>query len=80
MKLVRSAGLGLAFFAALSAAACRPKPHANGHAAEHATPAPAPPTPDTTPIEILRTPAGLALKIGEPPQQTPAAPTPAPPK
>ena len=35
---------------------------------------PAPPTPDTTPIEPLRTPAGLVLKLVE----TPAAITPVP--
>jgi hypothetical protein len=44
----------------------------------HAQAAPAPeaarPTPDTTPIEALRTPAGLILKPGE----TPPAVTPAP--
>ena len=78
MKLGRSAGLALAFFAALSAAACGRKSHADGHAAEHATPAPPPPTPDTTPIEVLRTPAGLTLKIGEPTPQPPTTPTPPP--
>jgi hypothetical protein len=26
----------------------------------------APPTPDTTPVEVLRTPAGLVLKLSEP--------------
>ena len=77
MKLGRSAGLALALCAAVSAA-CGHKTRTGGHAAEHATPAPAPPTPDTTPIEALRTPAGLALKIGEAPRQTPAAPTLAP--
>jgi hypothetical protein len=78
MTLGRSAGLALALLAALSPAACGRKSHATGHAAERSTPAPAPPTPDTTPIEALRTPAGLALKIGEPTPQTPATPTPTP--
>jgi hypothetical protein len=32
------------------------------------------PTPDTTPIEALRTPAGLTLKTGPEPATTPAAP------
>lgn len=36
-------------------------------------PEPAPPTPDTTPIEALRTPAGLVLKLEETPSVTPAA-------
>ena len=44
------------------------------HAAEKATPAPAPPTPDTTPIEALRTPAGMVLRTDAP------TPTPAPSK
>ena len=76
MKLGRSAGLTLAFLAAVSPAACGRKSHADGHAAEHATPAPPPPTPDTTPIEVLRTPAGLALRIGEPTPLTATTPTP----
>jgi hypothetical protein len=63
-----------------------------GHRAEHATqreaPEPPPPTPDTTPIPALRTPAGLVLGVeGTPapvsasPQATaatPATPTPVP--
>lgn len=32
------------------------------------------PTPDTTPVEALRTPAGLTLKTGPEPATTPAAP------
>lgn len=78
MKLGRSAGLALVLLAALSPAACGRKSRATGHAAEHATPAPPPPTPDTTPIEALRTPAGLVLKVGEPTPQTPATPMPTP--
>jgi hypothetical protein len=46
-----------------------------GHGtAEPSAPAVAP-TPDTTPIEVLRTPAGLVLKTSG---QTPAAVTPTP--
>jgi hypothetical protein len=45
-----------------------------GHHAEKAAPAPASPTPDTTPIEALRTPAGMVLKLDAP------TPTPAPSK
>ena len=44
------------------------------HAQVAQTPEAAPPTPDTTPVEALRTPAGLVLKLGE----TPPAVTPAP--
>ncbi|MEX0879129.1 MAG: hypothetical protein WEB59_16625 [Thermoanaerobaculia bacterium] len=73
MKLVRLAGLVLVLFAAAVSAACGSKSHETGHAGEKATPAPPPPTPDTTPIEALRTPAGLVLKIE-------SAPTPAVPK
>ena len=68
MKLTRCLGLALTLHAATLALACGPR-HADGHAGEKATPAPPPPTPDTTPIEALRTPAGLALK---------SAPTPPP--
>jgi len=43
------------------------------HAAERPAPEVAPPTPDTTPISALRTPAGLALGVEgtAPPQTTP---------
>ena len=40
----------------------------------------APPTPDTTPIEALRTPAGLVLKLSEPPAAVTPAPSPSPAK
>ena len=49
----------------LPAAGCGRKPHAPRHAAAQATPAPAP-TPDNTPIEALRTPSGMVLKLDEP--------------
>jgi hypothetical protein len=45
------------------------------HATEMRSPEPAPPTPDTTPVVVLRTPAGLVLGIEGTP--APAAPTPA---
>jgi hypothetical protein len=44
------------------------------HAQAAQTPEAAPPTPDTTPVDVLRTPAGLVLKVGE----TPPAATPEP--
>lgn len=50
---------------------CSRKPHAT-HAAESHAPERAPPTPDTTPIAILRTPAGLVLGV----EGTPAPPEP----
>ncbi len=67
-------------FAALSAG-CGGKHGADSHHDGAETAAPAPPTPDTTPIEALRTPAGLVLKIdtATTPARTPSpAPTPAP--
>ena len=54
------------------APACSRKPHAAGHATESHAPEAAPPTPDTTPIPILRTPAGLVLGV----EGTPAPPEP----
>jgi hypothetical protein len=53
------------------AAGCSRKPHA-AHAAESHAPEPPPPTPDTTPIPVLRTPAGLVLGV----EGTPAPPEP----
>ena len=54
--------LGVVILGVALAAGCGGKHEAAGHATEAATPAPPPPTPDTTPIELLRTPAGIALK------------------
>ena len=54
-----------------AASGCSRKPHAE-HAAESHAPEPPPPTPDTTPIPILRTPAGLVLGV----EGTPAPPEP----
>lgn len=74
MKIIRVSGIvaSVALFAL--AAGCGSKTHKGGHSAENATPAPAPPTPDTTPIEALRTPAGMVLKLDAP------TPTPVPAK
>lgn len=49
------------------------------HAGESRSAEPPPPTPDTTPIAVLRTPAGLVLGVeGTPaPVHTTATPTPA---
>lgn len=73
MKRTRAAAL-LACAGLLGASGCGSKaPARERHQSAQATQS-APPTPDTTPIEALRTPAGLLLKAGE----TPAAVTPAP--
>ena len=73
MKRMQMASLVALLAAGLFAPACGSKSHEAAHA-ESATPAPAPPTPDTTPIEALRTPAGMVLKTEGP------TPTPAPAK
>ena len=73
MTLLRTTRL-LAVIAAFGlAAGCGSKSHEKGHAAEIATPAPAPPTPDTTPIESLRTPAGMVIRLDAPTPTPPAA-------
>jgi len=74
MKNAPTASLLALILTGALAAGCGSKSHAGGHAGENATPAPAPPTPDTTPIEALRTPAGMLLKTEGP------TPTPAPAK
>jgi hypothetical protein len=67
--------LGVALLTAVALlSGCGGKHEAASHETEAAVPAPAPPTPDTTPVVALRTPAGLVLKPGE----APASPTPAP--
>lgn len=71
---MRALRLGAVFLgSALAVAGCGATHEtAGGHEAEATTPAPPPPTPDTTPVEALRTPAGIALKPVE------SAVTPAP--
>ena len=67
--------IAAALVAACAGAALGCGAHSEGHhVAEKGTPAPAPPTPDTTPMESLRTPAGMVIRLDAP------TPTPAPPK
>ena len=82
MKTVRATVLIIALAAATATGGCGEKSHRSAstpaHGASSSAPEPAPPTPDTTPIDALRTPAGLVLKIDQPtplPSVTPA-PTP----
>ena len=81
MKFARLAGLTFAL-AAFASSGCGGKAQSKGHGAHETASTTPPPTPDTTPIEALRTPAGLVLKIE--PATTPTspggapAPTPAP--
>ena len=63
----------------LGTAGCGSPSHEGHHAAEKATPAPAPPTPDTTPIETLRTPAGMVIRL-DAPTAVPLTATPTPAK
>jgi hypothetical protein len=73
MKGTRAAAL-LVCLGLLGASGCGSKaPARERHEGAQASQL-APPTPDTTPIEALRTPAGLLLKVGE----TPVAVTPVP--
>ena len=72
---MRSLQLGAILLAAVALCdGCSGKHETASHEMEAATPALPPPTPDTTPVVALRTPAGIALKPGE----AAAAPTPAP--
>ena len=72
---MRSSRLGVVLLAAVAVSAgCSGKHEGPSHETEAAASTPAPPTPDTTPVVALRTPAGLVLKPGE----TAAKPTPAP--
>jgi hypothetical protein len=48
--------------------------HRADHPAERQTAEPAPPTPDTTPVPLLRTPAGLVLGIEGTPAPVPPTP------
>ena len=75
----RAAGLALILAAAAATGvACGERSRAGGHGRASTTPEPAPPTPDTTPIEALRTPAGLVLKIDQPTPVPSVTPTPTP--
>lgn len=61
-------------FLVVATPACGRKKAARAHGAEEAA-APAVPTPDNTPIDVLRTPAGLVLKTEElPARETTPAP------
>ena len=70
MRSVRLAAAILAAVLALAGVACGKKKSHAAHGTA-ATPAPAPPTPDTTPIAKLRTPAGWLLLKPEHPAATP---------
>jgi len=77
--LMRSLRMGFLFLALAGVgllAGCGGGAHKQEHPASQAgVPAPAP-TPDTTPVEALRTPAGLILKAGPEAGQTPSSTVP----
>ena len=82
MRFTRVVAMLLGLAAAAGVSACGSKAGDHGHEATHATPEPPPPTPDFTPITLLRTPAGLVLHTEAevpattPPQAAPATPPP----
>jgi hypothetical protein len=77
----RPTALLLAIVACLASAACGSKAAGHGRGSQAGQAAgPAPPTPDTTPIEPLRTPAGVVLKLAEPSAAVTPAPSPSPAK
>ncbi len=63
MKLARWVGLSLSIVLLAAGACSRKAAHGSDGHGDTGGHARAPPTPDTTPIEALRTPAGLVLKI-----------------
>jgi hypothetical protein len=67
-------GAALLIVAVCAASACGRKKRTGESHGQESPAAAAVPTPDTTPIEALRTPAGLALKTGG----TPVPVTPSP--
>ena len=76
-RITSTALLALLLAGCALAAGCSKRPraaHATHADAPHA-PEPPPPTPDTTPIAILRTPAGLVLSVEETPLPPAAGPT-----
>jgi len=72
-----SRALLLIVVACLAGCGSRPKDRGAHGQASQPTEA-APPTPDTTPVEALRTPAGLVLKTNETPAPVTPAPSPSP--
>lgn len=71
MKLIgRALAVGVLCAAELSCS----KKHRAAHPMERQTAEPAPPTPDTTPVAVLRTPAGLVLGIEGTPAPVPPTP------
>ncbi len=70
MRWIRLLVLLLGACSAVLLAGCRHGTRTQKHAPQSAV-TQVPPTPDTTPVEALRTPAGLVLKLEEAPSVTP---------
>ena len=77
MKKLVGLGLILVAAAALPTVGCS-RGHRAEHSQEHVAPEPPPPTPDTTPIPALRTPAGLVLGVEGTPAPAPPSPAASP--
>lgn len=81
LEMRRTFAAGFLVVAMAFATSCSRGQH-TGHATEREAPEPPPPTPDTTPITALRTPAGLVLGVagtpasGSPSPATTSAPVP----
>jgi hypothetical protein len=73
-RTMKRIGRALAVVALCAVGLSCSRKHRADHPAQRQTAEPAPPTPDTTPVPALRTPAGLVLGI----EGTPAAVHPTP--
>jgi len=73
-RMMKRIGRALAVVVLCAVGLSCSRKHHTDHPAERQTAEPAPPTPDTTPVPALRTPAGLVLGIEGTP--APAPPTP----
>jgi hypothetical protein len=71
---MKSIGRVLAVVALCSLGLGCSKGRREAHTTERQTAEPAPPTPDTTPVVVLRTPAGLVLGIEGTPAPVPPTP------
>jgi hypothetical protein len=76
MRLLRMGFLFLVLAGVGLVAGCGGGAHKQEHPAPQAGVSAPAPTPDTTPVEALRTPAGLVLKAGPESGQTPPSTVP----
>lgn len=74
MRLARLAVFVIGVGSALVVWGCGSKSRTQAHGTERQVPSALDPTPDTTPVAALRTPAGLVLKLEAAPAVTPTPP------